>query len=139
MACFVITDIPTNQKEDQMSEIHAYRIGWTRRFVPAQLWLRLLRGRQPDGRRAPRTTYVRSIWSYLRRWLANPKGWLRQPWQAEAEGQRFARRGLTRAGAERKMWRDVEHEVLTGQRSLYQRYRWWRARRWDRANLLVSR
>ncbi|MDG4792116.1 hypothetical protein O7626_40590 [Micromonospora sp. WMMD1102] len=115
--------------------IDAYRIGWTRRFVPARLWLCFLRGRQPDGRRVSRSAYARRIWSYIRRWLVNPKDWLRQPWQAEAEGQRFARRGLTPAAAERKMRRDVEHEMLTGRRSLYQRYRWWRARRWDRANL----
>lgn len=117
-----------------------YRIGWGllarlvaryRPIVPM-----IVRGRQGDGQRVPR----RKWWSMIRRDLRNlvtghPKRLVHVPWQAEIEGLRFARRGLTPARAVRRVVGDYEHERRTGRRAPYQALRWRLARRWDRKNL----
>jgi hypothetical protein len=117
-----------------------YRIGWGslsrlagkyRKLIPM-----IIRGVQGDGRRVPRRRWLPMIRRDLKNiFTSNPKSLMHVPWQSEAEGLRFARRGLTAAGARRRMERDVAHELATGQRSRYQAWRWWRARRWDRRNL----
>lgn len=121
-------------------EIQPYRIGWGRLPRMAGEYRRLLpmiiRGVQGDGRRVPR----RRWWPKVRRDLLtllthHPKYLVHLPWQAEAEHQRFARRGLTAGTAQRRMRADAEHEQRTGERSPYQAKRWRRAQRWDRANL----
>lgn len=123
-----------------MTEIQPYRIGWGR--LPRLLaeYRRLLpliaRGVQGDGQRVPRRRWLPKVRRDLRTVLTrHPKYLLHLPWMAEADGLRFARRGLTAAAARRRMVADLEHELRTGERSRYQRYRWWRARRWDRKHL----
>jgi len=122
------------------TDIRPYRIGWGRIAELAAKYRQLLpliaRGIQADGQRVPR----RRWWPTIRRDLhmvltRHPKYLLHRPWQAEADALRFARRGLTAATAQRRMCADLEHELLTGKPSRYQRYRRWRARRWDRKNL----
>jgi hypothetical protein len=71
------------------------------------------------------------IWHRSRPWWRRP--WPR--WQSENPDLcRFARRGFTPGRARQKMERDA-HAALMGRRSLYQRWRWWRARKWDREHL----
>lgn len=56
-------------------------------------------------------------------------------WQSECPDVcRFARRGFTPSMARRRMERDAMI-AMAGGRSLYQRWRLWRARRWDAENL----
>jgi hypothetical protein len=121
-------------------EIRPYRIGWGRLTNLAVKYRRLLpmiiRGRQGDGQKVPR----RRWWPMVRRDLLtvlthHPKCLIHLPWQAEADDQRFARRGLTAEAARRRMVADVDHEWLHGERSPYQARRWCRVRRWDRKNL----
>jgi hypothetical protein len=123
-----------------VTDIQPYRIGWGRLADLTRKYRRLIpliaRGVQADGQRVPR----RRWWSTIRRDLhmvltRHPKYLLHRPWQAEADDQRFARRGFTAAAAARRMVADVDHEVLHGRPSRYQRYRRFRARRWDRKNL----
>lgn len=121
-------------------ETRPYRIGWGRlpsligeyrRLIPM-----IARGVQGDGQRVQRRRWLRKIRRDLHIVLTHhPKYLLHRPWQSEAEGLRFARRGFTPEAARRKMLADLECELLTGQPSRYQRYRRWRARRWDRKNL----
>lgn len=127
-----------------MSDIEPYRIGWGRLPRLIGEYRRLLplivRGVQRDGQRVPRRRWLPKIRRDLTTVLTrHPKYLLHRPWQAEAEGQRFARRGLTANAAERRMRADVEHEQRTGERSAYQAMRWRRARRWDRKNLAESK
>jgi hypothetical protein len=125
---------------EHVVDIQGYRIGWG---TLAQLMQRLrllvpclIQGRQPDGQRVRRWLYMLTIRRNVRTYLfVHPKRLVHAPWQAEAEGQRFARRGLTKASAERRMRHDVEHELITGKRAPYQAYRRWRARGWDRRHL----
>lgn len=123
------------------AEVHGYRIGWGRlsrifaeyrRLVPM-----IAAGKQGDGQRVKRTRWLpkvrRDAWTVL---THHPKYLLHRPWQAEYDGPlRFARRGLTRRAAERRMIHDVEHEMRTGRRAPYQAWRWRLARGWDRRNL----
>jgi hypothetical protein len=123
-----------------VSDIQPYRIGWGRLARLAAEYRRLIpliiKGTQGDGQQVPRRLWLRKIRRDLRTVLTrHPKYLLHLPWQAEAEGQRFARRGLTAADAASRMRADVEHEQRTGTRSPYQAMRWRRARRWDRKNL----
>lgn len=123
-----------------MTEIQPYRIGWGRlprligeyrRLIPM-----IARGVQGDGQRVQRRRWWPKIRRDLRTVLTHhPKYLLHLPWQAEADDQRFARRGFTAAAAARRMIADVDHEALHGMPSRYQRYWRWRARRWDRKNL----
>jgi hypothetical protein len=120
--------------------IEPYRIGWGllarlagryRKLVPL-----IIRGRQSDGQKVRRTRWLSMIRRDLKSIFAgHPKRLLHQPWQAEAEGLRFARRGLTPRQARRRMEHDVAYELVTGQRAPYQRWRRWLARRWDRKHL----
>jgi hypothetical protein len=123
-----------------MIDIEPYRIGWGRlsRLVGEyrRLLPKIVRGVQGDGQRVQR----RRWWPKIRRDLLSvltrhPKYLLHLPWQAEAEGLRFARRGFTPAQAKRRIMADLDYAVLNGEPSRYQRYRHWRARRWDRKNL----
>lgn len=123
-----------------MAEIQPYRIGWGRLPRLAGEYRRLLpliaRGTQGDGRRVPRLRWLRKIRRDLRVVLTHhPKYLLHRPWQAEADGLRFARRGLTERTATRRAMADLAHQQRTGQPSHYQRYRLMRARRWDRKHL----
>lgn len=123
-----------------MSDIQPYRIGWGRLPRLIGEYRRLLpliaRGVQGDGQRVPRRRWLHKIRRDLHTVLTrHPKYLLHRPWQAEADGQRFARRGFTAAAAARRVVADVDHEVLHGQPSRYQRYRRWRARHWDRKHL----
>lgn len=127
-----------------MPDIQPYRIGWGRlpRLVGEyrRLLPMIVKGVQGDGRRVPRRRWLPKIRRDLRTLLTrHPKYLLHRPWQAEADGQRFARRGLTAASAGRRMIADVDHEVLHGRPSRYQRWRRFRARRWDRKNLPPAR
>lgn len=121
-------------------QIRAYRIGWGRlpRLIGEyrRLLPMIVKGVQRDGRRAPRRRWLPKIRRDLKTvFTHHPKHLLHRPWQAEVEGPRFARRGLTAATAERRMRADIEYEWRTGGRSPYQAMRWRRARRWDRRNL----
>ena len=56
-------------------------------------------------------------------------------WQSENPDLcRFARRGWSAGMAEWLMRRDATAEAA-GRRTLYQRWRWWRARHWDAKHL----
>jgi hypothetical protein len=121
-------------------QIEPYRIGWGRLPHIATKYRRLLpmiaRGQQGDGQKVAR----RRWWPTVRRDLRvlfthHPKYLLHRPWQAEAEGQRFARRGLTPAVAARRMQADAAYQNRTGRSSPYQARRSRRARGWDRRNL----
>lgn len=124
-----------------MTEIHGYRIGWGRvpRLVAEyrRLLPLIVAGKQGDGRKVARRRWLPKVRRDIRTVLTHhPKYLLHLPWQAEYDGPlRFARRGLTKRAAERRMRHDVEHELRTGQRAPYQAWRWWLARGWDRRNL----
>lgn len=71
-----------------------------------------------------------------KRWSTRHRNgaWL-MVWQSEhPEFCRFARRGFTPSMAQRRMERDARIEQAGG-RSLYQRWRRWRARAWDAEHL----
>jgi hypothetical protein len=123
-----------------VTDIQPYRIGWGRLPRLIGEYRRLLpliaRGIQADGQRVKRRRWLRKIRRDLRMVLTrHPKYLLHRPWQAESDSLRFARRGFTPAAARRKAIADLDHELLTGQPSRYQRCRRWRSRRWDRKNL----
>lgn len=106
----------------------AYRIGWwTHSWWPTwALVSGLVSGNLPStrvgggGRFVGRRQFLATITRRVRL-LRRPH----RPWQAEAEGVavRFARRALTATGAERKILRDVEHLLMTGSPSFWQRRR----------------
>jgi hypothetical protein len=123
-----------------VNDIQPYRIGWGR--LPRMIgeYHRLLpliaRGIQGDGQRVPRRVWLPKIRRDLRMLLTrHPKYLLHRPWQAEHDAVRFARRGVRPETALRRLHADLDHLWVTGMPSRYQRYRLWRARRWDRRNL----
>ena len=123
-----------------MSEIQPYRIGWGRLPDMIRKYRRLIpliaKGIQADGQRVARRRWVSTVRRDLRVLLTrHPKYLLHRPWQAEADDQRFARRGLTPTAAARRMIADVDYQALHGKPSPYQRWRRLRVRRWDRKNL----
>lgn len=110
---------------EKMENLHAYRIGlWTHRWWPRASLLRcLLRGAQPDGRRAPRVKYLHTIQRDLRL-IRRPH----RPWQAEYDSCCWCPRSWTKAGALRKAERDLAYQQATGQwspwirRKVHRRY-----------------
>jgi hypothetical protein len=69
-------------------------------------------------------------WTVHRGWRSNVKHLAlpHRPWQAEAEGLRFARRGIRRATAIRRISHDFAYQERTGRPSFAQRRLvWWRS------------
>lgn len=71
-------------------------------------------------------------------WSKHGRKWWRlglDRWQSECPDVcRFARRGATPAMALRRMERDVA-AALQGRQTAHQRWKQWRARKWDAENL----
>jgi hypothetical protein len=123
-----------------VNEIEPYRIGWGRLPRLFGEYRRLLpmiaKGVQGDGKRVKRRRWLPKIRRDIKTVLTHhPKYLLHRPWQAEADDLRFARRGFRPETAVRRVVDDLEHLARTGEHSRYQRFRKWRARRWDRKNL----